>query len=102
MLLPLLAFVFGSLVVAAAAVALMPRRGAAIDRRIEELTLGRAPEEDGRPRLQSLIGLFKRIGEKAPHSPKEMGSLRLRLPPAGDRPTQAPTTFLRLPRGVAA
>ncbi|OFW11704.1 MAG: hypothetical protein A3H96_03180 [Acidobacteria bacterium RIFCSPLOWO2_02_FULL_67_36] len=93
MLLPLLAFVFGSLVVAAAAVALMPRRGAAIDRRIEELTLGRAPEEDGRPRLQSLIGLFKRIGEKAPHSPKEMGSLRLRLVQAGYRRTEALTIF---------
>jgi len=93
MLLPLLAFVFGSLVVAAAAVALMPRRGAAIDRRIAELTLGRAPEEDGRPRLQSLIGLFKRIGEKAPHSPKEMGSLRLRLVQAGYRRTEALTIF---------
>src|SRR3989304_3799299 len=97
MLLPLLAFVFGSPVGAAAAVALMPRRGAAIDRRIEELTLGRAPEEDGRPRLQSLIGLFKRIGEKAPHSPKGRGSLRLRLRRGGDRRTPGLNHFFRPP-----
>ena len=78
MLLPLLAFVFGSLIIAGGALALMPNKAAAIDRRLEELTLGRDIEEE-KPRLQALIGLFKRIGEKVPRSPKEMGPLRLRL-----------------------
>jgi len=91
MMLPLLAFVFGSLIIAAAALAFMPGKAAAIDRRLEELTLGRDEEE--KPRFQSLIGLFKRIGEKVPRSPKEMGPLRLRLVQAGFRREEAITIF---------
>jgi len=91
MLLPLLAFVFGSLIIAAAALAFMPNKAAAIDRRLEELTLTRDEEE--KPRFQSLIGVFKRIGEKMPRSPKEMGPLRLRLTQAGYRRDEALTIF---------
>jgi tight adherence protein C len=91
MMLPLLAFIFGSLIIAAAALAFMPGKAAAIDRRLEELTLGRDEEE--KPRFQSLIGLFKRIGEKMPRSPKEMGPLRLRLTQAGYRRDEALTIF---------
>ena len=43
MFLPLLAFVFGSIVMAAIAMALIPSRAGAIDRRIDELTTGRDP-----------------------------------------------------------
>jgi tight adherence protein C len=91
MLLPLLAFVFGSLIIAAAALAFMPNKAAAIDRRLEELTFTRDEEE--KPRFQSLIGIFKRIGEKVPRSPKEMGPLRLRLVQAGYRREEAITIF---------
>ena len=91
MMLPLLAFIFGSLIIAAAALAFMPGKAAAIDRRLEELTLGRDEEE--KPRFQSLIGLFKRIGEKVPRSPKELGPLRLRLVQAGFRRDEAITIF---------
>jgi tight adherence protein C len=91
MLLPLLAFVFGSLIIAGGALAFMPNKAAAIDRRLEELTLGR--EEEQKPRLQALIGLFKRIGEKVPRSPKELGPLRLRLVQAGFRREEAITIF---------
>ena len=52
-MLPLLAFVLGSAIVAAAAYALMPSKAIAIDRRLEELTVGREGED--RPRLQSLL-----------------------------------------------
>jgi hypothetical protein len=44
-LLPLLAFVFGSLIVGAAAIALMPNRAMAINRRLEELTSARVRED---------------------------------------------------------
>ena len=91
MLLPVLAFIFGSLIIAGGALAFMPNKAAAIDRRLEELTLGR--EEEQKPRLQSLIGLFKRIGEKVPRSPKELGPLRLRLVQAGFRRDEAITIF---------
>jgi tight adherence protein C len=92
MMMPLLAFVFGTGLVAAFAYALAPSGGTAIDRRIEELTA--APTDvDDKPRLQSLIGMLKRIGEKAPRSTKEMGSLRLRLVQAGYRRDEALTIF---------
>jgi len=91
MILPFLAFVFGSLIIAGAALAFMPNKAAAIDRRLEELTLTRDEEE--KPRFQSLIGVFKRIGEKMPRSPKEMGPLRLRLTQAGYRRDEALTIF---------
>ena len=93
MVLPLLAFVFGSLIIAAVALVMMPNKAVAIDRRLEELTVGREPDAEQKPRLQSLIAMFKRIGERVPRSPKEMGSLRLRLVQAGYRREEALTIF---------
>jgi tight adherence protein C len=92
MLLPLLAFVFGTLIITAGAMALMPRRSA-IDRRLEELMVTGDREEQARPRLQALMGMMKRVGEKAPRSPKELGALRLRLVQAGYRRDEALTVF---------
>jgi tight adherence protein C len=91
MLMPLLAFVLGTALVAVAAYALIPSRADAIDRRLEELTLTR--EEEDKPRMQSLVAMLKRIGERAPKSPKEMGNLRLRLVQAGFRRDEALTIF---------
>jgi tight adherence protein C len=92
MYLPVLAFVFGSLLVGALALMFMPSKAGAIDRRLEELML--TPDaEERKPRMQSLIALFKRIGEKVPRSPKEMGPLRLRLTQAGYRREEALTIF---------
>jgi tight adherence protein C len=96
MFLPLLAFAFGSLIIAAAALLLLPNRAAVIDRRLEELASGRGAGEELKPRFQRIIGLAKRIGEKAPRSPKEMGSLRLRLVQAGYRREEALTIFFGL------
>ncbi len=94
MLLPLLAFVFGSILVGGAAFALMPNRAIAIDRRLEELTTGRVREDDeNRPTFDRMLGFVKRVGEKAPRSAKELGSLRLRLVQAGYRRDEAMTVF---------
>jgi tight adherence protein C len=93
MFLPLLAFVFGTLLITAAAMLFMPRRASAIERRLEELTLDTGAQEERRPRYQSLVSLFKRVGEKAPRSPKELGTLRLRLVQAGYRRDEALTIF---------
>jgi tight adherence protein C len=59
MLLPLLAFVFGTLLITAGAMLFMPRRASAIERRLEELTVGggAAPAETI-PRFQGLIGVL--------------------------------------------
>jgi tight adherence protein C len=90
-MMPFLAFVFGTSLVGALAYALMPSRTAAIDQRLEELAL--PSEEEAKPRYQSLIGALKRLGEKAPRSAKELGSLRLRLVQAGYRRDEALTIF---------
>jgi tight adherence protein C len=91
-MLPILAFVFGSLLVAAAALLLMPSKAVAIDKRLEELMPGRDNVEE-RKTFEPLVKLFKRVGEKAPRSPKEMGALRLRLVQAGYRRDEAITIF---------
>jgi tight adherence protein C len=93
MFLPLLAFAFGSAVVGAAAFRLMPGRATAIDRRLEELMV--RPDDDGdrSARLERVVGFVKRLGEKAPQSAKEMGTLRLRLVQAGYRRPEALTIF---------
>ena len=94
MLLPILAFVFGTLIITAAAMTLMPRRATAIERRLEELTVGSGrDEEEARPKFQSLVRMLKRVGEKAPRSPKELGALKLRLVQAGYRRPEALTVF---------
>jgi tight adherence protein C len=94
MMLPLLAFVFGSLIVMAAAYAFMPKRANAIERRIEELSAGRetAPPAE-RKVFQAMVGMVKRVGERAPINPKELGQLRLRLVQAGFRRAEAVTVF---------
>src|SRR3954468_14777359 len=91
MMIPLLAFFFGTALVGAAAYAFMPSRAGAIDRRLEELTVLR--DDDQKPKFQSLLAMLKRLGEKAPRSTKEMGSLRLRLVQAGFRRDEALTMF---------
>jgi tight adherence protein C len=80
--------------VGAAAYALMPNRAIAIDRRLEELTSGRVSDDDEQKgTFDTILGLVKRVGEKAPRSPKELGALRLRLVQAGFRRDEALTMF---------
>jgi tight adherence protein C len=92
-MLPFLAFVFGTALVGGAALLFMPKREEAIDRRLHELMSDREDVEPAKPRWQALIGVFKRIGDKVPRSPKEMGTLRLRLVQAGYRRDEALTIF---------
>jgi tight adherence protein C len=90
-LLPLMAFVFGSVVVGALAFRFMPSQAMAIDRRLAELT-STEPEANSQ-RFQALVGFVKRVGEKAPRSMKELGPLRQRLVQAGFRRDEALTIF---------
>lgn len=91
-LVPLIAFAIGSGIVVAAAWALMPQQAVAIDRRLDELSLTGAEREE-KPRFQAVVGALKRLGDRAPRSPKEMGNLRLRLVQAGYRRDEALTIF---------
>ena len=71
------------------------RRATAIDRRLEELIAGGGGRRsDAQPALPGRwSACVKRVGEKAPRSPKELGNLRLRLVQAGYRRDEALTIF---------
>jgi tight adherence protein C len=91
-LIPLLVFAFGSAVIFFTGMALFGR-ATAIDRRLEELTAFVDRPEEKKSRLQPLVGAMKRVGEKAPRSTRELGTLRLRLVQAGFRREEALTVF---------
>jgi tight adherence protein C len=92
LLIVVLSFLLGTALVVGGAYALMPSGADAIDRRLADLSLAHVEEE--KPRYKSLIAALKRVGERAPKSTKEMGTLRLRLVQAGFRRDEALTIFL--------
>ena len=101
LLLPILAFVFGSLLVAAAALALRPSSAATIERRLSEVTgQVQRPTEEARFGKAVVDGL-KRLGTLAPKSPSELGKLQQRLVAAGYRGTEAMIVFFGIRLGVA-
>ncbi len=101
LVLAVLAFCFASLLVGGVALLVMTQRAAAIDRRLGELTGARPRVRDEGPRLEAVVELVKRVGDRVPRSPKELGKLRLRLMHAGFRRGEALAVFMGL-RVVAA
>jgi tight adherence protein C len=101
LLLPVLAFVFVSALIVAAAMTLAPGRAVAIDRRLQELVGGRSAVPDTAPRMEAVVAVLKKVGEKVPRSPKEMGQLRLRLVRAGFRRDEAMAIFFGMRAALA-
>ncbi len=104
MLLPVLAFVFGTLLIGALALSIAGGRAVTIDRRLEEVTGMRHRAVEERPTFKSAVGLLKRVGDKVPRSPKELGKLRQRLVQAGFRRDEALPVFfgIRISLALAA
>jgi tight adherence protein C len=101
-LLPILAFVFASLLVAAGAMALSPASTVTIERRLGEVTgtpVKRAFEDSGYDRVA--VDWLKRLGSFAPRSPKEMGKLQQKLTYAGYRGREALIIFFGIRLGFA-
>jgi len=101
MLLPLLAFVFGSLLVTAVTYALTTR-SAGLNERLRDVVGGAQPDTAA-PDASSeqVMAFLKRIGERAPKSTKEMGKLQQRLVQAGYRGGEALPIFLGMRIGLA-
>jgi tight adherence protein C len=90
LLLPLLAFIFASLLVGGTALALSSGNATTIARRLDEVAEESQRPFDAEPERERLfVRLMKRIGQAAPKSPSEMGKLRLRLVAAGYRGHEA-------------
>ena len=100
LLIPVLAFLFVTLLVAGAAMALTPRTSAVVEQRLFEIGGSAAAAERSSWR-QALIGRLKRLGEMAPKSPAEMSKLQRKLVAAGYRRHEAIWIFLGLRIGVA-
>lgn len=92
-LLPVLAFAFASLLVGAAGLRLATRGATVVDRRLQEVTGALKPAPLPQPKLDGVVEVLKRVGNKVPRSPSEMGKLRLRLVQAGFRREEALAIF---------
>jgi tight adherence protein C len=100
LLLPLLAFVFVSVLVAGAAMAFAPRTSAVVEQRLIEIASGTAAPDRPSYRI-ALFARLKRLGEMAPKSVSEMGKLQRKLLAAGYRRHEAIWIFFGLRIGVA-
>jgi len=103
MLLPLLAFLFASLLIAGGAMALWNTGEATIERRLGEVLTGEraktAADDPGYSR--AVIDTLKKIGRAAPQSPSEMGKLQQKLTTAGYRSHEAVAVFFGIRLGCA-
>ena len=99
-LLPLLAFLFASLLVTAGAMALSPGAAVAIERRLGEIR-GEAVNEASSPYRKKIAESFATLSKYAPTPAAEMGKLRARLVAAGYRRPEALAIFLGARLGMA-
>ena len=95
LLLPLLAFLFASLLIAAGAMALSSAGGTTIERRLGEVLTGdRAKQPEAEQAYsRAIVDTLKKIGRVAPQSPSEMGKLQRKLTTAGYRSYEAVPVF---------
>ena len=101
LLLPLLAFLFVSLLAYAAYIALAPSLAGHVERRLAEIGGGASVPVQA-PTWERLSATFKRMGRVAPQSPSEMGKLQRRLVAAGFRNSEALVVFLGVRVATAA
>jgi len=90
-LLPILGFVFITLLITAGAMAFSPASAGQIEQRLAEI--GGAESITDSRYEKMLLDSLKRIGKVAPRSPSEMGKLQQRLVSAGYRSNEALIVF---------
>lgn len=103
LLLPLLAFLFATALVALVGMRLATNRGSLIDQRLAEVV--RAPERDRATASGSRFKeLLKSLGARAPRSGSEAGKIKQRLVQAGYRSDEAVLVFygIRFAAALAA
>ncbi len=100
-LLPFLGFLFVSLLVTAAGMALAPRTTGAIERRLGEISGLDPSVTESAPYKDVLVESFKKLSRYAPKSPSEMGKLQRKLVAAGYRSKEAMAVFIGVRLGVS-
>ena len=94
LLLPLLAFAFGSLLVTAVTYALVAARPANIDDRLRDVMGGHGQAHDANASPDQVVAFLKRMGERLPKNPRDLSKIQLRLVQAGYRGGEALPVFL--------
>ena len=95
LLLPVLAFVFVSLLVAGAAMLMAPSGGGIIQRRLGELrSIDGIPVNEPSPYSETMVRTLKKLGKYAPTPTGEIGKLKARLLAAGYRGGEAMPVFV--------
>jgi tight adherence protein C len=101
-MLPLLGFIFVSLLVMAAGMAFSTSGATTIERRLEEVAgVMVKPVDEENAFDKKVAGALKRLGNAVPRSPSEMGKLQQRLVTAGYRRNEAVAIFLGIRVGLA-
>ena len=100
LLLPIVGFVFISLLVYAVSLVLAPSGGSTIERRLSEVSGGRS-DQSAEPTDRAVVAALKRLGAMAPRSTKELGKLQQRLVTAGYRSREALIIFFGIRLGLA-
>ncbi|HEY0285245.1 MAG TPA: type II secretion system F family protein [Vicinamibacterales bacterium] len=99
--LPLLAFAFGSLLVTSLMYALTAKP-ACIDDRLRDVLDGGQPNAGAQNASEDqILAFLKRVGERLPKSPKDLGKIQLRLVQAGYRSPEAVPVFLSVRVGLS-
>jgi tight adherence protein C len=101
-LLPILAFAFGTLMVASVAYLLLGKGTVTIDQRLREVTGAPEPAPEFQEHAEQVAKFLKRVGERAPQSASELGKIRQRLVQAGYRRGDALAIFLGIRVAFAA
>ena len=101
LLLPILAFVFASLLVAAAALAMSSRAASTIEDRLGEVTGTTVKRPFDSVNYDRVVAALKRVGNLAPKRPTEMGKLQQKLVAAGFRSGEALAVFFGIRLGCA-
>jgi tight adherence protein C len=103
LLIPVLGFIFITLLIAAGAMALAPSGAGTLERRLEEVAdwTGGRPTAEGESKSKVFLSGLKRLGSVAPQSAKEMGKLQKRLVHAGYRSSEALPIFFGIRVGLA-
>jgi tight adherence protein C len=93
-LLPILAFAFGTSLVAAMAYLLLGKGTVTMDQRLREVVGAPDPVPQTQAQAEQVVAFFSRLGERVPRSASELGKLRLRLVQSGYRRGDALAIFL--------
>jgi tight adherence protein C len=101
MLIPILGFLFVTLLVAAAAMAFSTSSATTIERRLGEVAAPGRSLEPTTSYDEVVINALKKLGNAVPRSPSEMGKLQRRLVAAGYRRNEAVAIFFGIRIGAA-